>query len=193
MSTLDTRLAIIRCADDLFYQQGFSHTSFADIAGRVGISRGNFYHHFKSKDAILDAVIERRLGATQAMLDAWESSSDQPEQRIGCFIKILTTNWSKIKLYGCPVGSLTVELGKLDHPERRHAGEVFELFKRWLAHQFGEMGQKAQAQQYAMRVLAFSQGVATLASTYRDKKFVEYEVERMCEWVQSLAAVNKGR
>ena len=33
----------IRAADELFYKQGFEHTSFADVAEAVGISRGNFY------------------------------------------------------------------------------------------------------------------------------------------------------
>jgi len=44
-------------ADRLFYEQGFEHTSFANIADAVNISHGNVYHHFKSKDDILDAVI----------------------------------------------------------------------------------------------------------------------------------------
>ncbi|MEW8341923.1 MAG: TetR family transcriptional regulator, partial [Candidatus Thiodiazotropha taylori] len=41
-----TRQQIVEAADDLFYRQGFEHTSFADIAKVVSISRGNFYHHF---------------------------------------------------------------------------------------------------------------------------------------------------
>jgi len=35
----------------------------------VQISRGNFYHHFKSKDEILDAVITARLANTRMMLE----------------------------------------------------------------------------------------------------------------------------
>ncbi|MDO3385465.1 TetR/AcrR family transcriptional regulator [Gilvimarinus sp. SDUM040013] len=181
-----TQAAIIECADELFYQQGFTHTSFAQIAAKVGISRGNFYHHFKTKDAILDAVIERRLEKTRHMLKAWEGKSNTPAQRVRCFIKILTTNWSSIRLYGCPVGTLSTELGKLDHPQRKHAGEVFTVFKDWLVHQFVAMGQQTLAEEHALHVLAFSQGTATLASTYRDKSFVDREIERMCQWLQSL-------
>ncbi|HBU98755.1 TetR/AcrR family transcriptional regulator, partial [Thalassospira lucentensis] len=67
-----TRDRIIETADILFYQQGFEATSFADIALAVGISRGNFYHHFKTKDDILDGVINHRLANTEQMLDRWE-------------------------------------------------------------------------------------------------------------------------
>ena len=57
MSDKTTRDHIVEAADQLFYRQGYEHTSFADIADAVHISRGNFYYHFKTKDEILDAVI----------------------------------------------------------------------------------------------------------------------------------------
>lgn len=52
-----------------FYESEFEATSFAEIAKAVGISRGNFYHHFKTKDDILDAVIARRTDLACSMLD----------------------------------------------------------------------------------------------------------------------------
>ena len=71
MSGRATRDQIVEAADRLFYRQGYEHTSFSDIADVVRISRGNFYYHFKTKDEILDAVIEARLADTRAMLDQW--------------------------------------------------------------------------------------------------------------------------
>ena len=66
-------------ADRLFYRQGYEHTSFADIADAVRISRGNFYYHFKTKDEILDAVID---GAARqrpsATLARWEIEGTCP-------------------------------------------------------------------------------------------------------------------
>ncbi|TNF20020.1 MAG: TetR/AcrR family transcriptional regulator, partial [Pseudomonadales bacterium] len=61
MTGMTTRERIVSEADRLFYERGYEHTSFADIADAVGISRGNFYYHFKSKDEILDAVIGDRM------------------------------------------------------------------------------------------------------------------------------------
>lgn len=52
-----TRHQIVEAADRLFYERGFEATSFADIAAVVGLSRGNFYYHFRTKDEILEAVI----------------------------------------------------------------------------------------------------------------------------------------
>lgn len=68
LSAKATRDHIVEAADGLFYRRGYEHTSFSDIADAVGISHGNFYHHFKSKDEILDAVIRKRLTDTEKML-----------------------------------------------------------------------------------------------------------------------------
>ncbi len=123
---------IIEAADDLFYRQGFDHTSFADIAAAVKISRGNFYYHFKTKDQILDAVIDARLDQTEAMLGEWESAGAMPADRIRSFIQIVVTNKADIMRFGCPVGSMTTELSKLDHPAQSGACRIFTLFRAWL-------------------------------------------------------------
>lgn len=180
-----TRDQIIEAADQLFYEKGFEHTSFSDIAEAVQISRGNFYYHFKSKDDILDAVIDLRLAKTGKMLAQWESEGKRPEDRIRSFIHILVMNKAKIKLYGCPVGTLCAELAKLDHPSQADASKLFTLFRTWLRRQFAQLGRKADADALAMHLLARSQGVATLANAFHDEKFIRYEVQQMLDWLQS--------
>lgn len=182
-----TRDRIVGEADRLFYEHGYEHTSFADIANAVGISRGNFYHHFKSKDEILDAVIGVRLADRQQMLQAWEEKADDPAERIRSFIRILVTNQASIMRHGCPVGTLCTELGKLAHPAQPQANQLLTLFRTWLRRQFVAMGRKADADALAMHVLAFSQGVAVLAHAFHDKRFIQQEVDRMCDWLDGIA------
>ncbi|OBZ16056.1 TetR/AcrR family transcriptional regulator [Bacillus sp. FJAT-26390] len=55
----ERRNEIIDAADELFGQKGFDGTSTNDILEKVGIARGTLYHHFKSKEDIMDALIER--------------------------------------------------------------------------------------------------------------------------------------
>src|SRR5215468_768469 len=140
MSRQTTREHIVEAADQLFYRQGYEHTSFADIADVVQISRGNFYYHFKTKDEILDAVINARLANTRKMLEQWEIEGKQPEDRIRGFIHILITNRADIKRYGCPIGTLCTELAKLNHASQGEANELFTLFRVWLRRQFMLLG-----------------------------------------------------
>ena len=187
MSKMKTRDHIVDAADRLFYQQGFERTSFSDIADVVNISRGNFYYHFKTKDEILDAVIQLRLANTRRMLEEWEEAGEAPEARVRCFIHVLIRNQAKIKLYGCPVGTLNTELAKLNHESQVDARAIFTLFRDWLETQFRMMGRDRDADQLAMELLARSQGAATLYTAFRDDAFVEREVRQMCDWLQAIA------
>jgi AcrR family transcriptional regulator len=180
-----TRERIVHAADQLFYEQGFEHTSFAQIAAVVGISRGNFYYHFKTKDDLLNAVIQHRLTATNTMLDHWEMTGHTAADRIRSFIHILLKNRVSIKHYGCPVGTLCTELAKLNHPAQNEANELFTLFRIWLRRQFEQLGHPDDADALAMHLLALSQGVATLASAFQDEAFIIAEVDRLNDWLAS--------
>ena len=186
MGAASTRQQIVEAADRLFYEQGFEATSFADIAAAVRLSRGNFYYHFKTKDEILDAVIALRLANTGRMLDAWEAETDDPARRILSFIHILVMNRAKIMQYGCPVGTLCNELSKLDHVAKEDAARLFTLFRDWLARQFAALGRDTDADALAMHLLMRSQGVATLATAFRDDAFIQREVEDMGIWLEAL-------
>ncbi|WP_169089740.1 TetR/AcrR family transcriptional regulator [Paenibacillus sp. PL91] len=64
---------ILDVADELFSQKGFDGTSTNDILEKVEIARGTLYYHFKSKEHIMDALIERYnvrlLGAAQKIAE----------------------------------------------------------------------------------------------------------------------------
>ena len=186
MADLPTRELIINKADELFYQRGFEHTSFAHIAEAVGISRGNFYHHFKTKDEILDAVIARRMEKTRHLLAQWSAKTTLPDERIRLFIHILVMNQLSIEQYGCPAGGLCMELAKLNHGLRPKAVNVFSLFREWLGEQFITLGFTKKADELAMHLLAASQGVALLANSFQDGNFLICEVKRLEDWLSQV-------
>ncbi|PST20673.1 TetR/AcrR family transcriptional regulator [Mesorhizobium plurifarium] len=192
MGNRATREEIVGAADDLFYRRGYEHTSFADIAQLVRISRGNFYHHFKTKDDILEAVIQKRLADRKTMLERWEMGGKTPVERITSFIDILIVNGDKIKLYGCPIGTLTSELAKLNHAAQAEASSLFMLFRTWLRRQFEDLGREADADALAMHLLSRSQGAATLFNAFQDPEFVQREVNQMKDWLNGIVAEGPG-
>jgi TetR/AcrR family transcriptional regulator, transcriptional repressor for nem operon len=183
-----TREEIVEAADRLFYRQGYEHTSFTDIAGAVGISRGNFYYHFRTKDEILDAVIARRLAETRCMLERWEIEGADPAARIRSFIDMLVTNRADIKRHGCPVGTLCGELAKLGHAAQDEAKQLFTLFRTWARRQFVLLGRKADADSLALHLLARSQGIAALAHAFHDDAFIRAEVQLLHGWLDGCIA-----
>lgn len=191
--TLQTRAEIVARADDLFYRQGYERTSFADIAAAVKISRGNFYYHFKTKDEILDAVIDLRAERTRAMLDGWAAGAGTPRGRIVAFIRMLIDNRAKIMLYGCPVGTLCGELSKLDHAAQKGANKIMAQFAGWLAERFAEAGKRRKATELARHLLARAQGVSALANALHDEKFIRREVAAMEKWLDGELKVQRKK
>lgn len=55
----ERRKEILDVAEQLFCTNGYDNTSTNDILSKIGIARGTLYYHFKSKEDILDGIIER--------------------------------------------------------------------------------------------------------------------------------------
>ncbi len=55
----ERRREILDVAEELFVTKGYDNTSTNDILNRIGIARGTLYYHFKSKEDILNSMIER--------------------------------------------------------------------------------------------------------------------------------------
>ncbi len=177
------RQRIVTAADQLFYQQGYESTSFSDIAASVGISRGNFYYHFKSKDEILNAVISTRLANIKVMLNEWDEKLVEPEMRLHYYIDVLLRDQKKIATHGCPIGSLCTELAKYDHSMLSDANKMFTVFRDWIITQLRLLGVKNEAEKIAMHLLARGQGIATVANAFGDKPFLEQEVIQLKQWL----------
>jgi len=67
-----TRLRILDSAGQCFATSGFSKTTVEEIALRAGVSKALVYHRFRSKEEILEAVLERTL-------DQWEDAVQTAE------------------------------------------------------------------------------------------------------------------
>ena len=59
LKTEASREQILEAALPLFSHQGYGATSMRQIADDAGLSIGNLYHHFGSKEAIFQTLIER--------------------------------------------------------------------------------------------------------------------------------------
>ncbi|MCU7921162.1 MAG: TetR/AcrR family transcriptional regulator [Candidatus Thiodiazotropha sp. (ex Dulcina madagascariensis)] len=177
------RQRIVDTADQLFYHQGYENTSFSDIADAMGISRGNFYYHFKSKDEILNAVINARVTRFTEMLNEWDKKILDPKQRLHYYIDMQSRNQENIVSHGCPVGSLCTELAKTRHSTLVDANQMFTVFRDWLITQLKLLGLKNKAKLISMHLLARGQGIATVSNAFEDKEFLRREVKQLKQWL----------
>lgn len=178
------RQRIIDAADSLFYRRGYNQTSFQDISDATGIPRGNFYYYFKTKDEILDAVVNSRIADLSAMLSQCEAETADARERILLFSNMLVNMRDDLLQSGCPIGTLTSELAKDAPSLQEKASQAFALLRDWLRQQFEVVGVE-KADELAMDLLAKMQGVTVLACAFKDAAFIERSHREIKDWINT--------
>jgi len=84
---------IIDVAEHLFTAKGYNKTTISDIMDDIGIAKGTFYYHFKSKDEVMDAIIMRFVNANVAAAKA--IADDNKLSALEKFFQILFSSKTK--------------------------------------------------------------------------------------------------
>lgn len=84
------RQQLLTAAAGLFRRQGFDATTTRDIAAAVGMHSGSPFYHFKSKDALLYAVMEEGMRAAieRQSKTLHRVAAAQPYEQIRCLIRV---------------------------------------------------------------------------------------------------------
>lgn len=82
------RNSILETAERLFFEKGYEQTSIQDILDELKLSKGGFYHHFQSKEAILAEICENRVVSSLSELK-WElfSVKASPIERMNLLLR----------------------------------------------------------------------------------------------------------
>jgi TetR/AcrR family transcriptional repressor of nem operon len=114
---VSTRDRILNAAEGLVIRHGFNATTLEAILGEAGASKGAFFHHFASKEALGNALVERYANADAAVLERFmgeaEALSDDPADQIVSFVRLYEEAAHDIANYqpGCLFVSFIYERG----------------------------------------------------------------------------------
>jgi TetR/AcrR family transcriptional regulator, transcriptional repressor for nem operon len=171
---VDTRSRIVTTAMDLFWEKGFQSTSVADILSRSQVHSGSLYHFFPGKQDVLAAVLEAyRDGIEEWLLAPAWSGVDDPIDRIfalldGYRTQLVTTDCT----YGCPIGSLALELHEPDPAIRALLSANFANWTGAIVRCLDEAGarlpESLDRRALAEFTLTVMEGAIMQARTYRD-------------------------
>lgn len=78
---------LLRTAAHLFRNKGYERTTVRDLAGAVGIQSGSIFHHFKSKDDILRAVMQETIHYNTALMRAELAEAGSVRDRVLALIR----------------------------------------------------------------------------------------------------------
>jgi TetR/AcrR family transcriptional repressor of nem operon len=180
---------LVRSATDLLYRHGVDSPTLAEIAHAAGVPPGNVYYYFKTRDELVESVIDARAEGLRQLLDSLDTRSS-PRARLKALARAWVANRDDIAANGCPIGSLCSELNKRDRGLDRRAATIISTTADWLTDQFRQLGHR-DARELAMAMLATVQGAALLANTRRDPSIMTTQIRRLERWIDTLAGPNR--
>jgi len=183
----EKRSRLTEAAETLFFQQGVHRTTLADIAMVAEVPLGNIYYHFRTKELLIEAVIEARLRENQENFAAWEQDPD-PLHRLLSFLRAGQTGAEQIAVYGCPCGSLSQEISKGDDQLAQKTAEIFRCQLEWVTHQFCLLGKGEEATDLAVDLVAWLQGASLLTHSSHSPDLLQRKLARMEDWLADLVS-----
>ena len=170
----ETRQRIIDAAYTLFYQSGFMRTGVDAVADAAGITKRTLYQHFRSKDDLIAAVLERQHQMALQRIRKWaDQISGKPDQMLMTLFGKLA-QWAAEKEWkGSGFTRAAVEFADLPgHPARKAARRHKQKVEMHLAEKFAAQGLDA-ATQVARQVLLLIEGCQSLVLIHGNLDYID--------------------
>ena len=167
-----TRRRILESAYTLFYRRGFSRVGVGEIAAAARLTKRSLYYHFKSKDALLAAVLEEQNKIAQVTYRKWmDRLSGAPEEIIEAIFSEIASWSKKPRWSGSGFTRLVIELADLPgHPARA----IARRHKAMLEVAYTELFEKAgvsSPRELARYVCLLGEGAVSLILTHGDQRY----------------------
>lgn len=111
---------LIDTALTLFYRDGFHATGIDRILAESGVAKMTLYKHFKSKDELIEAALQKRMEAPRERM-AWALEHLPPRTAILAVFEGLHGLLHEVEYYGCAFVNAAAEFHDRDHPIHRVA------------------------------------------------------------------------
>ena len=188
-----SRGRIVEAAADLMFMRGVRGTSLDDVLAAAGVGKGQFYHYFADKDALVRAVIARQaarvLDGPRPVLDALDTWA----AIAGWFDLLVAIQEEQGCVGGCPLGSLASELADQDEVARADLVAAFDRWEGYLARGLdqmrarGELRAAADPAALAATAMASIQGGLLLAQTRRDVRVLRLALDGALACLRTFA------
>ena len=188
----NTRDRILSAGMQLFAAKGYQSTSIADLLQQAEAHSGSFYHFFPTKQDLLLAVLKAYRDGIEAMLlaPAWHGIDD-PISKVFALLAVYRRALEGSSCtYGCPIGSLALELHEPDPAVR----ELLSVnFLGWVRHirtclddSRSGLPRNVDTHQLAVFVLTTMEGGVMQARTHRSLAAFDASVSSLRDYFNRL-------
>lgn len=198
MQDLPTRDRLVFAAMKLFGEKGYLSTSVQDILREAGANAGSLYHAFPTKQDVLVAVLDLYRQGIEPMLlaPAWAGVDDPIEKVFALLASYRHALEISDCFYGCPIGSIALELHEPDPPVRELLSINFTQWVGHVEHCLIEAGPRLPAdldrRVLAILVLNVMEGGVMQARTHRSLETFDASVAGLRDYIARLEKAAAG-
>ncbi len=187
-----TRERLVTTAMRLFWEKGYGSTSIADVLREAKANSGSLYHYFPGKQELLIGVLEAyRDGIAEMLFEpAWQGVDDPIERVFALLGRYRHGIVSTDCVYGCPIGSLALEIHEPDPPVRALMAANFDAWvssvERCLDEAAARLPRDTDRRALAEFVLTAMEGGVMQARTHRDVGYFDRTVSQLRAYFDRL-------
>ncbi len=158
------RIALVQAAARLFWVQGYSGTSLADVAKAADVPIGNLYYYYKSKAELALAVASLFVSQTEALVENVCDETENSRSRLKVLVARLRETQGERIAYGCPIAAACRDLRETAPEASEKAAQSFSILIGFIGQELGRTGLRPSlAMAKARSVIADWQGGIALA------------------------------
>lgn len=191
-----TRDGLLQAGFDEIYRHGFGSARIDRILDRTSVTKGAFYHHFATKRALGEAIVDELIWGR--IYEGWIRPLDETDDAIGTLVRLmeatlLDASDERLRC-GCPLGNVAQELSPVDEGFRQRIHRVFDRWTQAVAaalergRRSGRVRTATDPQQAAVFIIASFEGGIAMAKQSRDRQTLRTLAAAMRSYLESLAA-----
>jgi len=123
---------VLDSASALFYRDGYHAVGIDTIVAESGVAKMTLYRHFRSKDHLIAAYLERSNAEFWDWLDGEIAAIDDPKAKLGAAFDAVGKLATSARCLGCTFQGAASEFPELDHPGHMvalaHKRQVLDRF-----------------------------------------------------------------
>ena len=194
-TSLDTRTRLLEATYSLMIRKGYPSTSVDEICTAAEVSKGSFYHFFKSKQDLAIALLEHHMdGAMEAIEEGLDlTGADKPAERVVRYVRHVEEKSEDVWSEGCLIGSFALELAETYPEIREKVSGIFRDLVDDLEKVFTPLCQAHRgpdtppARELAEQFIMVIEGGVVLSRAHSDRRYVPQAIRGFRRYLEALA------
>lgn len=188
----ETRQFILEKAFAVIHRKGFRSTGLSDIIKSTGLTKGAFYYHFPSKDALGYAILDELLPVYTS--EHWVkplTNTVDPIDTLQHILRTFMTDQDSVSC-GCPLNNLALEMAPVDEEFRKRIDRSYQAWINLIAEALkkgqraGRVASDVQCEEVAEFFIATFAGCRGYAKVRQSTESLARCNENLCRYLDTL-------